>query len=213
MKKFGRIFKVLVVLLTLLLIWIFAAPFLAERLIIKKKIENIDALLVLGGSATYIERTQKAAELYKTGIAPKIFLTDDGERGSWNSKEQRNPKFVELAQKRLIENGVPPENIEILQPEVSGTIYEARVLANKTRESHLKNVLIVTSAYHTRRALWTFERQFEKENLKVNFGISSPNAGIQSPNPHTWWLSPRGWQFVAGEYLKSLYYSAFYWIA
>jgi uncharacterized SAM-binding protein YcdF (DUF218 family) len=209
-KKFGRITKISIVLLTLLLIWILFAPFLAERLIVEKSLEKADAILILGGSATYLERTQKATELYKNGVAPKIFLTDDGERGSWNAKEQKNPKFAELAQKRLIEQGISPENIEILQPEVSGTIDEAQVLANKARENNLKNVIIVTSAYHTRRALWTFERKFEQENLSVNFGIFAPPAGIQTPPPQIWWLSPRGWQFVAGEYLKSLYYSVFY---
>ncbi len=210
MKKFGRGFKFFFILSALLLLWILLAPFLAERLIIEKKLERADAILILGGSATYVERTQKAAEIYKTGIAAKVFLTDDGERGSWNSKEQRNPKFVELAQKKLIEQGVPIENIEILQPEVSGTIYEAQVLATKAREVNLKSLIIVTSAYHTRRALWTFERKFEQENLFVNIGITAPQTGIQTPSPQIWWLSLRGWQFVAGEYLKSLYYSVFY---
>ncbi len=210
MKKFGRIIKISVTLLALLVIWILLAPFLAERLIVEKAFENADAILVLGGSATYKERTQKAAELYRTGIAPKIFLTDDGERGSWNAKEQKNPKFAELAQKQLIEFGVPTENIEILEPEVSGTIYEAQVLAKKAREDNLKTLLIVTSAYHTRRSLWTFENVFERENLTTNIGIIAPKTGIQTPLPQTWWLSPKGWQFVAGEYLKSLYYSVFY---
>jgi uncharacterized SAM-binding protein YcdF (DUF218 family) len=202
--------KIIVFLSIFLIIWGLVAPFLAERLIIEKTVENADAILVLGGSATYQERTRKAAELYKSGTAPKIYLTDDGERGSWNQKEQRNPKFVELAQKRLIENGVPAENIEILQPKVSGTIDESQILANKARENNLKTVIIVTSAYHTRRALWTFERKFEQENLSVTFGIFAPPTGIQTPPPQIWWLSPRGWQFVAGEYLKSLYYSMFY---
>ena len=205
-----RRFVVILFLLFSLLIWVLIAPFLAERLIVEKPLEKADAILVLGGSATYKERTQKAAELYKSGIATKIFLTDDGERGSWNQKEQRNPKFVEMAQKRLIENGVPAEDIEILEPEVSGTIDEAKILAKKARENNLKNVLIVTSAYHTRRALWTFEREIVKEKLTVNFGILPPQTGIQTPLPQTWWLSPKGWQFVAGEYLKSFYYSVFY---
>lgn len=205
-----RTTRIFVFLLASFLIWVLIAPFLAERLIVEKTVEKADAILVLGGSATYKERTQKAAELYKSGIATKIFLTDDGTRGSWNVKEQRNPKFVEMAQKRLTENGVPPENIEILEPEVSGTIDEAKILANKAREGNLKNVLIVTSAYHTRRALWTFEREFVKEKLTANFGILSPQTGIQTPLPQTWWLSPKGWQFVAGEYLKSFYYSVFY---
>lgn len=202
--------KVVVFLFGFFLVWILFAPFLAERLIIEKSLEQADAILVLGGSATYIERTGKAAEIYKKGTAPKIFLTDDGERGSWNKIEQKNPKFVELARKRLIENGVPAENIEILEPEVFGTIDEARVLLQKIKKVGAKNILIVTSSYHTRRALWTFEKVFENENLAVNFGIAAPPPGMNTPQTQIWWLSIRGWQFVAGEYLKSFYYSVFY---
>jgi hypothetical protein len=62
-KKFGRITKISIVLLTLLLIWILFAPFLAERLIVEKSLEKADAILILGGSATYLERTQKATEV------------------------------------------------------------------------------------------------------------------------------------------------------
>lgn len=209
-KKLSRRVKVLSFFLLLFLVWIFLAPFLAESLIVEKPLEKADAILVLGGSHTYLERTNKAAELYKKGVAPKIFLTDDGEQSGWSQTEQRNPWFVELARKSLIANGVAPENIEILQPQVSGTIYEARLLAEKAKQTNLKSVLIVTSAYHTRRALATFERTFTENNLSTTIGISAAAPGIQTPAPRFWWLSGFGWQIVAGEYVKSAGYSVYY---
>ena len=109
-------------------VWIFSAPYLATNLIIEKPLERADAIFVLGGSSVYIERTQKAAELFKSGISDKIFLTDDGTRGGWSKTEKRNPPFAELAKNELIKQGVPAEKIEILQPQVTGTIYEARIL-------------------------------------------------------------------------------------
>ena len=202
--------KVFVVLSVLLVAWIVVAPLLAERLIVYKPLEKADAILVLGGSSVYVERTQAAALLYKKGIAPKIFLTDDGERSGWSHVKEENPPFVELAKESLILQGVPAENIEILSPQVTGTIYEANILSRVAREENLDSLLIVTSAYHARRSLWIFEKIFRDENVPTKIGIVSAQTGQQTPPPNFWWLTPRGWQLVAGEYVKSLYYWVYY---
>jgi uncharacterized SAM-binding protein YcdF (DUF218 family) len=187
-------------------IWIFLAPFLAENLIVEKPLERVDAILILGGSSTYIERTTKAAELFKKGIAPKILLTNDGLQGGWNTQEQRNPFFVERARWELINQGVPDEAIEILPETVEGTHDEAVRFEQAAREQNLKSVVLVTSAYHTRRALSTFE----KVSPAMQIGIQSPPTGWQTPPSSRWWLSARGWNVVAGEYLKIVYYWLFY---
>lgn len=208
--KTSRKFKLVAALLCLVVIWLFAAPFLAEYLIIEKPLESADAILVLGGSHTYSERTQKAAELFKKGVAPRIFLTDDGEQSGWSKTEKRNPPFVELARNSLISKGVPAGSIEILEPQVTGTIYEARILSEKAKTANLNSVLIVTSAYHTRRALATFQTVFAANNQQIELGVTSPPTGEQTPPPDRWWLSRFGWQFVAGEYVKSIAYWVYY---
>jgi uncharacterized SAM-binding protein YcdF (DUF218 family) len=200
----NRRFKVLTILLAAFLAWILFAWFLAERLIVEKKLDQADAILVLGGSKVYLERTNKAAELYKKGVAPKILLTDDGGRAGWSQIEQRNPPYVELAKRELIAKGVPIENIEILQPQVSGTISEAQNLQKKIEETNWKRILIVTSAYHTRRSLWTFQTVLAENEIEI--GIQPAPVGQQTPMPFVWWLSPFGWNLVAGEYAKSVYY-------
>jgi len=203
----GRI-KVLIVMLIAAVVWVVCAPFLATRLIVEKPMDKADAILVLGGSATYIERTRKAAELYKTGVAPRVFLTDDGERAGWSRTEQRNTPYFELAKRSLILQGVPEDAIKILPGEVTGTDWEARVLAKEIETSGLKSVLLVTSAYHSRRALWTFEKFLGAK--EVSIGLEHAPTGEQTPAPRFWWLLPRGWQMVAGEYVKSAVYWAYY---
>ena len=207
MKKFWRISVYFFIVLG---VWIPLAPWLANRLVVEKPIREADVILVLSGAATYIERTQKAAELYNKGVAPRILLTNDGMRAGWSPLEQRNPHFVELARKRLIEQGVAPEAIEILPETMAGTIHEARNLRKKLEETDWKRVLIVTSAYHTRRALWTFEKVLAEGDLKIEIGIESAPFGQQTPPPFYWWLSPFGWNLVAGEYVKSFYYWVYY---
>jgi len=206
----SRTIKLLIGFFVLLIVWALIAPFLAKGLIVEKPLERADAILVLAGAHTYIERTEKAAELFREGTASRIFLTDDGGQAGWSQTEQRNPPFVELARNSLIALGVAPENIEILEPPVSGTIDEARILSEKVKSSRLKSVLIVTSAYHTRRAFSTFQRIFAENNHLTGLGIASPPPGIQTPSTAYWWLSGFGWQIVAGEYVKSAGYWVYY---
>lgn len=202
--------KILGFILLLFLIWLFLAPLLAERLIIEKPLESADAIIVLAGSHTYVERTRKAAEIYNKRIAPKIYLTDDGEQAGWSQVEQRNPPYVELARNSLIANGVPAESIEILEPRVSGTIDEARILSLKAKNANLKSLLLVTSAYHTRRALATFQKVFDENKQPTTLGIAAAPTGEQTPPPGRWWLSIFGWKIVAGEYVKSFGYWVYY---
>lgn len=210
MKSSSRAFKSLIVLLLIFVIWIFTAPLLAERLIVEKTMEKADAILVMSGSAVFQERTRKAAALYKQGVSDKIFLSDDGTRAGWSHIEERNPPFVELAKKELINQGVSSENIEILPGEVTGTDWEAKVLARRIKESDLNSVLIVTSAYHTRRTLWTFEQILRESEAEVEIGIAHAPTGEQTPPPFIWWFSKSGWQMVAGEYVKSAAYWLYY---
>lgn len=206
MKRFGRKFKLLISFLTLFLFWVLFAPFLANLLIVEKKIENADAIWVLGGSGTYLERTQLAADLFKKGVTKKIFLVNDGVFGGWNQTEKRNLPFYEISQRELIAQGVPKESIEILPENVTGTNYEATLFAHIAKEQKLNSILLVTSAYHSRRALWTFRESVEKNNLSVEIGVETPQVGIQTPPKFTWWLSRKGWLLVGGEYVKFVYY-------
>jgi uncharacterized SAM-binding protein YcdF (DUF218 family) len=203
----SRWFKAAIAALFLASVWIFGAWGLAERLIVQRPLEKADVIVVLGGSATYKERTQKAAELFKEHVSDRIVLTDDGQQGGWSKTERRNPYFVELAQKELVAQGVPPENIEILSPTVDGTKDEAVLIGSEVPKRGWKTILIVTSAYHSRRALWLFE--LHTKNTETEIGIVSPPPGQQTPAQFYWWLSGKGWNMVAGEYLKSAYYELF----
>ncbi|MGI8669918.1 MAG: YdcF family protein [Aridibacter sp.] len=200
-------FRTIICFLFLFLAWIFVAPFLARNLIVEKTLERADAILVLSGSSVYKERTQKAAAVYRSGVSKKILLNDDGGRAGWSQTEQRNPPFVYLAQQELIANGVAAADIEILKPDVTGTIWEARILKKKVEKEHWKSVLIVTSAYHTKRSLWIFEEVLGKD---VKIGIVASPTGEQTPPPTIWWLSPKGWSYVAGEYVKFAVYWVYY---
>lgn len=191
------------------LIWVLFAPMIAGLLIIEKPNDEADSIVVLAGSTTYVERTQKAAELFGKGRAQRVFLTDDGGRAGWSNKEKRNPPYSDLARDQLAAMNIPSEKIEILPHTGDGTNYEAAYFASIAKENGIRSAMLVTSPYHTRRALWAFENAAKAEGLEIDFGVASPLPGIESPPTFSWWLSSKGWSMVAGEYVKFIYYWLF----
>lgn len=176
----------------------------AKLLIVNVPLAHADAIVVLAGSAAFKERTQRAAELYEEGRAAKIVLTNDNQQGGWASDEQRNIPYRELAARWLRRQGVPDAAIETLPEAVAGT-YDESLLLRKYAEAHdLHSFLVVTSAYHSRRALWTLRQSFA--NTPITIGLEAVPPGQQAPLPATWWLHFRGWQMVPGEYIKLIYY-------
>jgi uncharacterized SAM-binding protein YcdF (DUF218 family) len=194
-------------LTVVILVWPPIAWLAANALIIPSNSDQADAIVVLGGASTYIERTELAAQLFKEGKASKILLTNDGRLSGWVSGQQRNPYFVERSAEGLKRLGVPDSNIEIIPEAISNTHEEARLLLEQAKSRNLRSILVVTSAYHSRRARWVLQRIFQESNIKVNLACVQP--GQQTPTTLTWWIYPRGWQMVAGEYIKTAYYWLF----
>ena len=184
--------------------WGAAAWLAAGACVARVEASSADAIVVLAGSSTYVERARSAAALYKEGRAPRIVLTDDGLRGGWSEAEQRNPRFVERAADELRRAGVPAESIEMVGREVSSTYEEAAALREYAQARGLRSFVVVTSAYHSRRAMWTLRRVFDGSGVRLTLEAVAP--GEQSPSPATWWLSVLGWKMVAGEYAKLVYY-------
>lgn len=192
------------ILLICILIWPFVAWAAARLLIIEAPLARADAIVVLGGSANYKERARDAARLLQDGRAQRILVTNDNMRGPWSSVEQRNLFFYERALDELRNAGVPDESVEVLITSVSSTHEEAELVKQYAVEHGLHSVLIVTSAYHSRRALWTFSRVFRDTGIEV--GLVPVSPGTDSPRPATWWLTVRGWRLVPTEYVKMIYY-------
>lgn len=190
-----------------LVLWPFAAWGAARVLVVRAELERADALVVLSGSAAYRERTAEAARLYREGRAPLVLLTDDGVLGGWSEAEQRNPRFVELAVAALRRDGVPAESINVLDARPTSTHDEADAVRVYAAGRGLRSLLVVTSAYHSRRALWTWRRVFRGSGVQVGL---EPAEGGRAPGVWTWWLSATGWRQVGGEYAKMIYYAVKY---
>jgi uncharacterized SAM-binding protein YcdF (DUF218 family) len=193
--------RLAIVLLSLAALWPPAAWAAARALVVREPLERADVLLILSGAAEYEERARFAARLFREGRAPKVWLTDDRLRGGWSEAEQRNPYFYERARAELIRGGVPAESIEVILEPVESTSDEAALAREYADARGLGSLVVVTSAYHSRRALWTFRKTFGGSGTTV--GLDAPEASL---SPATWWLSREGWRAVGAEFGKLAYY-------
>jgi len=101
---------------------------------------SADVIVVLGGGAH--ERPERAAELFKQHAAPRILVSGAGDAG--------------FNRRILIANGVPASAIEIEFKSLT-TRENAEFSIKLLRAEKIHSAIVVTSWYHSRRALATFE--------------------------------------------------------
>jgi uncharacterized SAM-binding protein YcdF (DUF218 family) len=99
-----------------------------------------DVIVVLGGGLR--ERPVRAAELFKQHAAPRIIITGFGDD--------------EINRQILLQNGVPASVIEV-ENKSQSTRDNAEFTIKRLRAEHVQRAILVTSWYHSRRALKTFE--------------------------------------------------------
>jgi uncharacterized SAM-binding protein YcdF (DUF218 family) len=99
-----------------------------------------DVIVVLGGGQH--ERPLRAAELFKQHAAPRILISGEGDDG--------------INRQILISNGVPAGAIQIEGKSMT-TRENAEFTIKLLRAEKIHSAILVTSWYHSRRALKTFE--------------------------------------------------------
>ena len=199
--RHGLLFKLALLcgLLLPLVAWLAALLLITDA-----PLDTADRIVVLAGSSSYQERVWEAAKLLREGRSNRILITNDDRRGPWSQEEQRNPFFYERSLEELKNAGVPADSIEVLKQPVSSTQDEAVVVKAYAQGHGLRSILVVTSPYHSRRALWIFNHEFAGTDTRV--GLVHVDLDASPPPPATWWLSVRGWRLVPSEYAKMLLY-------
>jgi uncharacterized SAM-binding protein YcdF (DUF218 family) len=133
--------RVVLVLFTLLVLLAAAALLYPQKfLCVDSGSVKADVMVVLGGGSH--DRPERAAELFKQRIAPRILVSGLGD--------------CAIYRRSLIQAGVPAQAIQM--EDRSRTTRENAILAvNLLRHQGARRVIIVTSWYHSRRALACFE--------------------------------------------------------
>jgi uncharacterized SAM-binding protein YcdF (DUF218 family) len=191
-------------------LWMLLGYILLVYLSVERKLEHADALVVLGGSADYKKRTETAADLWKAGVAPKVIVTNDGQHGGWDNATQRNPSFAERAVWNLKTDGVSDEAIEVSPEVVESTHDEAELISKLAKERNYGSIVLVTSGFHARRALWIFERIAKQRDRTIVYGIEFPKGDKVTYFKLFWWLYPENQLNIPLEIVKLFYYWSIY---
>ncbi|HKZ03567.1 MAG TPA: YdcF family protein, partial [Pyrinomonadaceae bacterium] len=154
-KRERRILRAAVVSV---LLWPVFAWMAARALMVESPLSNSDAIVVLANASALEERTRRAAQLFLDGRAARILVTNENLRSRWSDLHQRNLYTYEWEVEELQRGGVPADVIEVLHQPVGSTYEEALEAKRYALQHGLTSVLIVTSAYHSRRSLWVFQK-------------------------------------------------------
>ncbi|HTX92885.1 MAG TPA: YdcF family protein [Anaerolineales bacterium] len=173
---------------------------IADGLVVSDTPRAADIIFLLNGD--YNTRPQRAAELYRQGLAPLIVIARSENTPAVDLGLVPNDTdiSVEVMQKL----GVPPDKILVLAfpGGVTSTFDEASALHRYIQSHPVHTVLLVTSAFHTRRARWIFKRELAGTPIELKM-VAVPYQGFDQTN---WWKNETGLITLNNEYIKLIYY-------
>jgi uncharacterized SAM-binding protein YcdF (DUF218 family) len=170
-------------------------PFAGDLLIYTEAPVQADAIIVLAGNAP--DRLRTAEVLRNQGYANLIIISDEpvhthGLETTWSELHEVGVSGPELPDSALIVLTDPP-------PE--STIDEARRDAAIMSDHGLHSALLVTDAFHSRRAWLLFRAAFAHKGLSVR----SVPVGDSLDLAH-WWQHPLAARRVLEEWAKLAWY-------
>jgi len=180
----------------LILIFLVVAAFFflfAGRVLLVDSPEHADAILVLAGETQV--RPQKGVQLLQEGYAPRLILNVS------NQERIFNVSLRELAQRW--EQSLP-QNQQMSICSIMGlsTEDESHEAAQCLRRFHARNVLIVTSDFHTRRALSIFRHETPDLHFSVAAAYNPTTFGT------AWWKHREWAKTTLYEWIRLLSWEA-----
>jgi uncharacterized SAM-binding protein YcdF (DUF218 family) len=107
-----------------------------------------DVIVALGGDARCL-REKRAADLFRQGLGPRVIVS--GVPSAWGINTG------DAAKRYVVSLGVPEASVLVLR-ESWNTRIEALAVGEIMKSNGWHSAIIVTSPFHSRRALHTFER-------------------------------------------------------
>lgn len=150
--------------------------------------ESADAIVAVSGGDTRA-RTEEAVMLYKHGWADMLIF-------SGAAADKTGPSNASAMRDQAVDEGVPESAIII--EELSETTQQNAVLSSDVlTENDFQRVILVTSAYHQRRAGLVFQKSVGSTIEVVNHPVETDNQWSAG-----WWLTFTGWRLAISELVK-----------
>ena len=172
-------------------VFFMSLPFIAKVQRVEQLSRSVDVLIVLGGGDG--NRIRHAYSLYDQGISNQFLLTGDSDpffltdhlqlmNDYISSLDDRNPSII-------------------LEGQSKSTLDHTRFIEPLVKKFNWKKVMIVTSAFHSRRAYYAFKKRWS--HLDVQVFISPSDDGIEVS---TWWKNYEMAQKVLTEWFRYFLY-------
>lgn len=142
----------------------------------------VDAVVVISGGNTGV-RVMGGVEMFKMGITGMMVM-------SGAAADKTGPSNAAVMRNMAIEAGIPAERI-LIEDRSENTRENADFVARVLRDSEIESIILVTSAYHQRRAYLEFRRALGEEAVILNY-----TAPGERSDSLWWWFTPGG--FVMG---------------
>lgn len=146
--------------------------------------QSADVIAVYGGAR---ERTMHGIDLYRRGLAPQLWHT---------GYAAQRASTIGL----LLNVDLPQETIHYLPSD--STWEDGQAIVTVAKQRHVKHILVVTSWFHSRRAICTIKRQLAGSGIKVSYDAPPASRG----GPNDWWKHRLSRRQVLGELIKLPYY-------
>jgi len=165
----------------------------AGRILVVRDLRKADAILVLDGEAD--RRPALALELLRQGYAPRVLLDASSDA-----------RLYHLTPVQIAE-----EYIRTLPPEPAGSVSVCGMSALSTMEEAAQarrcldavgahSLLVVTSEYHTRRALSVFRHSFPGRPVGVAGAVEPDQFGVG------WWRHRQWAKVTLGEWTRLIWW-------
>ena len=159
-----------------------------------------DALVVLSGGK--FTRIPHALKLFEEGYAPEILLTDEKKRNKRFAHLLSNNEMIAQAMIEELGLTAPVSIIQSNKGGATSTFDEANDLLKLSEKKKFRHLILVTDAFHSRRAYHAFQTVFEETEINIEMSAASNKIF----NENNWWTSDQG---ISAYVLESIKYSVY----
>ena len=170
---------------------------LGNYLVLEHPLKEADLIVCTPGSP--LEQSLMAAELYKRGLAPRIFIPQETPPAGLEILKRQGglyPEKSELFIAILKSLKVPESAFMVGKHTVDSIQEEAEEIREMVMEKGFKSIIIVTSPARARRAYLIFEKVFDGEKLKI----------MVSPSQYSHFKADNWWK--RGKYINEVVFES-----
>ena len=172
----------------------------AEFYTVNNATSGADAIVILsGGKAT---RIPHALNLFSEDYASRLLLTDGKKMNARFAHLFATNEEIALAMIAELKLSVPIITVPSLKGGATSTFDEAYDLRKFSETAGFKRLILVTDAFHTRRAYHAFQTVFSGSEIHLEMSAAKNDFYNES----NWWTSDQG---ISAYVLESIKYPVY----